>query len=95
MARLKVSQRERGGLSPPNVCWLQASNAHCPSFLLIKWESQSFLLHRAIVSVKNVACWNFPGGPGVKNPSALQGKGLGLITGQAAKIPHATEHLSS
>ena len=66
------------GCLTPTSADSRASNAHGPSFLLVKWESQYFLLHRVIVSIKNVACWNFPGGPGVKNPSALQCKGLGI-----------------
>ena len=35
--------------------------------------------------------WNFPGGPGVKNPPSNAGD-TGSIPGQGTKIPHAVWH---
>ena len=37
--------------------------------------------------------WNFPGGPGVKNPPSHTGD-VGSIPGRRTKIPHAAEQLS-
>ena len=37
--------------------------------------------------------WDFPGGPGVKNPPPNAGD-AGLILGRGTKIPHATGQLS-
>jgi len=37
--------------------------------------------------------WDFPGGPGVKNPPCNAGN-MGLILGPGTKIPRATEQLS-
>ena len=41
---------------------------------------------------REIDVWDFPGGPGVKNPSSNVGD-MVLIPGRGIKLPHATGHL--
>ena len=47
----------------------------------------------SIVELKKKICWDFPGGPAVKNPPCIAGD-TGLTPGQGTEIPHATAQLS-
>ena len=52
-----------------------------------KWRSQQKL------SMRKPKCWDFPGGPLVKNPPYNAGD-VGLIPGQGTEILHAVGQLS-
>ena len=43
--------------------------------------------------IKRPLTWDFPSGPGVKNPPCNAGD-MSLIPGQGPKIPHAARQLS-
>ena len=56
-------------------------------------ELNSPITHLALHSRSYGTLWDFPGGPGVKNPPS-NAEDSGLIPGQGTKIPHAMEQLS-
>ena len=58
------------------------------------WEKSKYIdWSNFILLGRIILAWDFPGGPGVKNPPYNAGDS-GLIPGQGTKIPHAVGQLS-